>query len=157
MIIDILNLLKREEEIIEVNRQIPNFIQEIQCEGPIDIQGRICIENQSLEIALGIKLSINMVCSRCIENFAYPLQCEINESLDLTEYQGILQNDTLDLTELIRENILIAIPIKALCDEDCKGLCTVCGVNMNVHNCDCNKDQIDPRLSVLNNLLNGNE
>ncbi|MPW26049.1 DUF177 domain-containing protein [Alkalibaculum sp. M08DMB] len=157
MIIDILSLLTRQEKVIEVNRKIPNFISELNCDKPIEVKGRIHIENQSIKINLNVKLYIDMVCSRCIEEFNYLIDIEIIEDYDMAENQGLLQNDTLDLTELIRESILLHIPIQALCDVSCKGLCAICGENKNIHNCDCDKDQIDPRLSVLNNLLNGDE
>jgi len=157
LIINIFTLLKRQEKEIVVDRKIPNFVSELNCDQPIEIKGRIRIENQSIRVNITIKLQYKMVCSRCIEDFVYLSEFEINEDYEITKNQEMLENDTLDLTELIRENILLHIPIKALCSESCKGLCAVCGTNNNVHQCNCNHEQLDPRLSVLNNLLNGDE
>ena len=157
MIINILDLLKRQEKEIVIDRKIPNFVSELDCDQPIEIKGRIYIDNQLLKVNMWIKLQYDMVCSRCIEDFDYLSEFEINEDYDIDKNQEMLENDTLDLTELIRENILLHIPIRALCTESCKGLCSVCGTNNNVHHCNCNHEQLDPRLSVLNNLLNGDE
>lgn len=157
MIINIFDLLERKEKEIVIDKTIPNFVSEISCNQPIEIKGSIRIENRSLKVNLLIKLQYNMVCSRCIEEFVYLSEFEINEDYDIDKNQGMLEDDILDLTELIRENILLHIPIKALCNESCKGLCAVCGTNNNVQHCNCNHDHLDPRLSVLNNILNGDE
>lgn len=58
----------------------------------------------------------------------------------------------LDLEELILSDILLELPTKLLCKEDCKGLCPHCGCNLNHQSCDCNKAYHDPRWDVLNTL-----
>lgn len=80
-----------------------------------------------------------------------PLVMEMNEE-DQDTY--ILAEDgKLGLNELFRADILLALPTKYLCKEDCKGLCPVCGMNLNNSSCQCNKRQIDPRLEVLKQLI----
>jgi uncharacterized protein len=59
----------------------------------------------------------------------------------------------LDLTEAVRQYSLMAIPIKALCREDCAGLCQTCGKNLNEGTCDCAAPDIDPRWAKLTKLL----
>lgn len=59
----------------------------------------------------------------------------------------------LDLDDLALSDILLALPVKNLCKEDCKGLCPVCGVNRNTETCECLKKQVDPRLEKLGELL----
>ena len=60
---------------------------------------------------------------------------------------------TLDLDELLRSDILLELPYKYLCSEDCKGLCASCGKNLNEGPCGCNLHQVDPRLEVLKKLI----
>jgi len=70
------------------------------------------------------------------------------EELDIVWYQG----HEIDLTEQVRQNILINLPMQPLCKEDCRGLCVQCGVNLNLHSCRCNtNDQENPfrKLSKL--------
>jgi uncharacterized protein len=63
----------------------------------------------------------------------------------------------LDLTEAIRQRVLLEIPMVTLCREDCAGLCSQCGHNLNLGPCDC-KPEVDTRFSVLQKLLqNGSE
>lgn len=61
---------------------------------------------------------------------------------------------TLDLDELVTADILLELPLKYLCKEDCKGLCQSCGANLNEGKCKCSKTTTDPRLEVLKQLLN---
>jgi uncharacterized protein len=64
-----------------------------------------------------------------------------------------INSDTLDITEIIENNIILTLPIKRLCKEDCKGLCHKCGTNLNFSTCHCNDDDIDPRLAKLKDLF----
>lgn len=61
---------------------------------------------------------------------------------------------TLDLDELVTTDILLELPLKYLCSEDCRGLCQSCGQNLNNGDCKCGKTAVDPRLEVLKQLLN---
>jgi uncharacterized protein len=70
------------------------------------------------------------------------------EDLDVDYYTG----EVIDLTPIIFEQIMLQIPMKALCNELCKGLCPHCGINLNKANCDCREDIIDERLAVLKNF-----
>jgi uncharacterized protein len=109
---------------------------------------------------------IEIYCSRCLENtkisigsdFAYtliPAKTETREDLELkpeelevTYYQG----DFFDLKPIICEQIILQIPIKVLCSEECKGLCQQCGTNLNTSSCNCSSNIIDSRMAVLKNI-----
>lgn len=64
----------------------------------------------------------------------------------------LLEDEVIDVTEVIENNIIIELPIKRLCKENCKGLCQQCGVNLNFSKCKCEKD-IDPRLAKLKDFF----
>ena len=59
---------------------------------------------------------------------------------------------TIDLDPIIREQVLLALPVSVLCREDCKGLCTICGQELNVRECGCEQKVVDPRLLVLKDI-----
>ena len=61
----------------------------------------------------------------------------------------------LDVIEMLREQFQLALPMKPLCAESCRGLCPECGANLNRANCGCNPKWVDPRLAPLKALLNG--
>ena len=65
-----------------------------------------------------------------------------------------VQSEEIDLYELLREDIILNLPMIHLCKPDCKGLCSQCGANLNYEKCSCNKDSVDPRLEILKTLLN---
>ena len=58
----------------------------------------------------------------------------------------------IDLLELAREQIILSLPEKPLCDEECKGLCTSCGADLNEETCTCEPEPADPRMAVLAGL-----
>ncbi|MDD2499121.1 MAG: DUF177 domain-containing protein, partial [Desulfitobacteriaceae bacterium] len=64
------------------------------------------------------------------------------------------EGDKIDILPQVLQTILLELPMKVLCREDCKGLCPVCGTNLNIKECRCERESIDPRLAALKNLLN---
>jgi uncharacterized protein len=107
-------------------------------------------------------------CARCLEEYTFgldkdfsvvlvpkePLPEEVelsDDDLDLSFYEG----DEVDLSPLIREQIILALPTRPLCRESCKGLCPQCGVNHNVEPCTCRAASGDPRLAILRNIKIG--
>lgn len=105
-------------------------------------------------------------CSRCAEEFDLPSHRRFRyvlapkamsdendlalraEDLEFSFYQG----DEIDLTPLIREQVLLALAERPLCREECRGLCPQCGANLNEGDCGCSIGGFDPRLAVLRNL-----
>jgi uncharacterized protein len=67
---------------------------------------------------------------------------------DLDTYQG----KTIDLDPILREQVLLALPMHAVCREDCRGLCGMCGQNLNEAACGCETRRVDPRLAVLKDI-----
>jgi uncharacterized protein len=108
--------------------------------------------------------SLELTCSRCAEPFRVPVEAAFDlrylphrentgegerevEEDDLTT--AYYREDTIDLGELVREQLYLALPMKPLCEEACKGLCPQCGTNLNRGACDCRQDWHDPRLEAL--------
>ena len=78
---------------------------------------------------------------------------EGEDMLGLAEYR----DDKIDLGEVVREQLYLALPMKPLCQEDCKGLCPVCGVNRNRETCTCQQEWVDPRMAALAEWKSRNE
>lgn len=101
-------------------------------------------------------------CSRCLEEFEDPLHIKVEElyahpkPIEETEF-FVGKDAKLDLAPLVRAEALIQLSHRAYCQEDCKGLCMYCGVNLNHETCDCADDQIDPRMAKLQELLDAGE
>ncbi len=108
---------------------------------------------------------VELACSRCLENFSLPVDAGFEEELchssDVTAYLAdhpeaveeedytLLSSDVLDITPLVVEQVLLALPMKPLCGEECKGLCSRCGRNLNLGACGCEQEEVDPRLAGL--------
>jgi uncharacterized protein len=114
-----------------------------------------------------LNTKIPVECSRCLKTFDCPLTFKIEEEyfpvidvnsgtpLEIPDDPSIFMIDEhhiLDLSEAIRQNALLAVPMKPLCREDCAGLCTRCGKDLNKGKCDCSPQAIDPRWSKLAEL-----
>ncbi len=83
------------------------------------------------------------------EHFTETKEAELQEQdLDVTVYEG----DKINLTEIVREQILLNLPEQVFCVENCRGLCEKCGANRNLLNCKCIEKEIDPRWSALKKL-----
>jgi len=74
-----------------------------------------------------------------------------DEDLEFSTYDG----DQIDLSPLVREQLLLSLPTRPLCREDCRGLCPKCGINLNNGQCSCSEEAVDPRLAPLRNLKVG--
>ena len=74
-----------------------------------------------------------------------PIGADGEDVLGLAEYR----DEKIDLGEVVREQLYLALPMKPLCREDCKGLCPVCGVNRNRETCTCQQEWVDPRMAAL--------
>lgn len=96
-------------------------------------------------------------CYRCLEAVARDVEFEVEElygyhSQALSEFM-IGDDAILDLSPLIRAEVLIDTSYRVLCKEDCKGICAECGANLNEAECGCREDMIDPRMAALKKLL----
>jgi uncharacterized protein len=117
-----------------------------------------------------VRTKLELECGRCLEAFPLPIDAafelryvpqshdaaaeaerEITED-DLTT--AFYSEGMLDLVDLMREQCQLALPMKPLCAQSCRGLCSVCGANLNRTDCDCKPVWEDPRLAPLKGLLN---
>lgn len=125
---------------------------------PVTLCGEIKNTAGVVTIDADVKVSIDATCDRCAEPFR--LCCDFNmlhglvASLNDEENDDyiLVENMKLDLRQLTLEDIYLALPTKLLCREDCKGVCSQCGANLNKVQCECKKD-IDPRFEALLGLL----
>ncbi|HUS17359.1 MAG TPA: DUF177 domain-containing protein, partial [Chloroflexia bacterium] len=115
---------------------------------------------------------VELQCGRCLEPFVATIEAPLdelfNQTIDVVSGKpvegpadpdddsfAIDQNHILDLTEPVRQALLVALPMQPLHSENCKGLCPICGTNLNVTQCDCPTEVLDPRLAGLSQLLAG--
>ena len=125
---------------------------------PVSVVGQVQNIAGMLRLQMDLAAELSAVCDRCGAPFALPFrhrfECMLAESLeeDKNDEIRLLDHDRLDLSELARETFILNMPSKTLCREDCRGLCSGCGANLNHEKCRCKKE-VDPRLAALAKLL----
>jgi len=116
-----------------------------------------------------VMASVIASCSRCLDTLSYPIDSDLKSHYVPSDNQFIskrdvelhasdidaevYENQQIDLTQSIRDSILLAVPVICLCKENCKGICSKCGHNLNQGRCECeNESFVDPRLESLKNF-----
>ena len=126
---------------------------------PTAVVGKVVNKADVTELSLVCSVTINKPCDRCGKETVKKLQISINRILvsELSDDDNddllLIENDQLDLYEVCFSEILLALPMKHLCSEDCKGICPSCGKNLNEGGCGCVAKSVDPRLEALLELL----
>ena len=112
------------------------------------IQGGILVEAQ-------LQAGITAECVRCLTVFPLSITLEVEETIGLAGRPRpdiayhLSEEGWFDPLPLIREQVWVTLPIKPLCRPDCRGLCPECGINLNLEQCHCAEESVDPRLAVL--------
>jgi uncharacterized protein len=126
----------------------------------IEVQGEVVNNGRVLAVTGTIFGTAKGNCNRCLKEFVKPVEVSFAENYrqadDHVCMEGddvFFQGDEIDITDLVRETLLLSEPLKMLCSEECKGLCPKCGADLNTHPCSCERDVIDPRLAALQQLL----
>jgi len=114
----------------------------------------------SLLVQGALESQLKLECVRCLNPFVLPITLQLEEMFRLagTTHKpempyAVSDNGWLDLTPLLREQSWLSIPMKPLCNSDCKGLCPQCGANLNFESCACENVRINPHLATLEELL----
>ncbi len=135
--------------------------------GPVSLAFDIVTDKQHFQLIGTVTTALELPCSRCLEPFTSPVAAEFDlryqprtqnvgegereiEEDDLTT--AFYENEEIDLGHLMREQFYLSLPMKPLCRTECRGLCPICGTNLNRGTCDCKRDWDDPRLAVLKTL-----
>lgn len=150
------------EEEEALNRLFRDRLEEVfYFSSPAKGSFHISKSGKTVFIALQIEGSLRARCSRCLAEFLYPIKSSSRLTLSPPEEnipEPISEEDAektyfdgekLDIDEILREEIFLLIPYKPLCKKDCKGLCSVCGQNLNEGQCKCGKERFDERFAAL--------
>jgi uncharacterized protein len=123
---------------------------------PVTVEATLTNTGEGILADVSMKGSASLRCGRCLAKFETPifsdfrveyregLRGEANEG-DVASYSG----DHIDLDEEIRQNLILSLPMRALCNEACKGLCPSCGADLNQGGCSCDGAPVDFRLAGL--------
>jgi uncharacterized protein len=131
---------------------------------PVALEFDIHKDKDKFRLEGHLRTELELPCSRCLEPYRFVIDADFDQRYlpasaassdpdrevqedDLeTSYYS---DDQIDLAELMREQFYLALPMKPLCHDDCRGLCPQCGTNLNTGTCDCSPVWEDPRLAAL--------
>ena len=137
----------------------------------VEVRGRLTRVGDNVYLKGDVNTELALKCSRCLDRFIQPVsskfkarfmpfenktdshrELELQDSdIDVECYVG----HRVDLTQSIRDEILLTVPVVCLCVDDCMGICPQCGIRLNEGSCECTNDlTLDPRLEVLKKLKN---
>lgn len=136
-------------------------------ESSLQSEAEIRRVNQSILIKGGVQTVLRLQCVRCLKEFPYPLAStyeltlhpfneeNTEEELDLSRQEmetDFLRGEEIHLSEIACEQVFLEIPVQPLCQEECKGLCSRCGSDLNLSSCACVKEEFDSGFSALKKL-----
>jgi len=120
---------------------------EVKFEHDVEYRLQAQVQGQALLVTGKLSTPVTLRCSRCLKTFQWPL-C-VDEFVVHRELEG---EDFVDLTENLREDIILGLPQRALCRQACKGLCPVCGKDLNEGVCRCKPSRGDARWHALDQI-----
>ncbi|BDF71086.1 hypothetical protein CE91St41_16870 [Oscillospiraceae bacterium] len=126
---------------------------------PVQVSGTVRNMADALVLEGRAQTVMDVHCDRCLKPFSKQLDVPVStlmaEELQNEENEDeivLLENGEVDLEEVFTTAVVLSMDMQNLCSEDCKGLCSGCGVNLNEEPCRC-KQEVDPRLAALAQLL----
>ena len=174
LVLDVRNLERRPGSMVTVTRSasapagLGVAMARVPEGSPIDLDLRLESVLEGVLVSGSADLQVSAECSRCLETFDWHEEIDLTELFryPTTDARGaiveeedesedplpVLQDDLIDLEPVLRDAVVLDLPLAPLCREDCKGLCPVCGTNFNTGSCQCHPTWVDPRLAVLEQL-----
>ncbi len=172
--------LRHRKNILDFDQEFPpetfDLGTDVRATEPVKAEGRATLIEEhtghrgtidDIRVAGKLATNLEILCARCLEPVPFPVQREYDllyrpQGSDSGEQEVELQDkdsaisysegDGLELEDVLREQLLLAVPIKTVCKEECKGLCPHCGRNLNTGECDCAQAATDPRWEALKGI-----
>jgi DUF177 domain-containing protein len=131
------------------------------------VSGRISRTEHKVVVEGEFAAIAEVECDRCLQPVELPISSDFRleyvtaetymscKTVELAQEDltlSIFDGEVIDVDDIVREQVLLAIPTQAICQENCKGFCPVCGADRNVTDCNCNATEVDPRWSGLRDL-----
>ena len=149
MNVDLLTIINNTEK--EIVLEGDSSFTEADCVTNWKISGKAANFSGSIKVTGHVDAAVSTRCARCLKPLELPLSIDMEETVG--EEGVTLEGTVLDVDNIVKNNILVELPIRFLCKEDCKGICSQCGADLNITECSCSHEQIDERFAVLKKLL----
>ena len=116
------------------------------------------LEDDKIHIEGKVNLTLGIPCDRCLEVVEKDISFDISKDIDFNnedveEDLTYIEGHNIDIDEMLYPEIFINLPTKVLCRDDCKGICRVCGKNLNQGECGCDTFVADPRMAAISDIF----
>jgi uncharacterized protein len=144
--------------------------ERLSLKGPVVVSGKVRSSGTEVFVTGNVKASILLECDRCLKQLDLPVNADFKlEYITGQEYESgqaaelseedlavsVFDGEVIDIDEVVKEQILLSVPDRVLCRDECKGICSECGADLNLGDCGCQTTEIDPRWAALKNLKSG--
>lgn len=121
------------------------------------------VKDRQMTLNGQVSLKMEIPCDRCLSPVEVPFEIEIEKEFDMNasyqdrvedlDEQPFINEYSIDVELLVYGELLINLPMKVLCQEDCKGICNRCGTNLNIEQCQCDRTELDPRMAAIRDIF----
>ena len=145
-------------------------------DGPVRVELALNRSEDIVHVVLNARATFVLECVRCLERFRQNIEgtvsfvvrrLKIGETIPETMEEGkgldeeglifLKYNErSIDITDFVRDAVILSVPVKPICAEQCRGICPICGQNKNVGDCTCAENRPDPRWQSLSKLIKKN-
>ncbi len=141
--------------------KIQSKTDEIVFASPVKVRGSVYETDENMYLDAVVSYEYYENCARCLKEFVNRVETVLSGRLMETsqlsdtddEFVFYYDNEQVEITEQVLTSILLSLPMKTLCNDDCRGLCLVCGKDLNIEECSCDIQEVDPRLAKLKDLF----
>ena len=141
--------------------------ERVQLKEPAAVTGKVRVAANEVFVNGHVDTRVQVECDRCLQPVELPVNTdfaldyisgaayESSPAAELTEAEmslSVFDGEAIDIDEIVKEQVLLAVPSRMLCREDCKGICPECGIDRNTGECSCVTNETDPRWAALKNL-----
>ncbi len=134
---------------------------------PATVSGHVRLEGNQVFVEGHVETRAQLECDRCLKPVELPVSADFAlEYITGADYESssvaalseeelsvsVFDGEAIDVDEIVKEQILLALPARTLCRDDCKGICPECGNDRNTGECNCTPNEIDPRWAALKNF-----
>lgn len=119
--------------------------------------------NKKILLETVIDMTLQMRCDRCLETVLQKIHIDFSREFDMNETEkqriesldeiNFMSGNNLDVDGFVYGEVLMNLPMKVLCREDCKGICNRCGANLNHETCNCDTTELDPRMARIRDIF----
>lgn len=142
----------------EALEDLNGVLEGFEFEKPVSFKGKLTNIGGIIKMDGQIQVEYSSKCCRCLEDVDSKMSMNVGESFISSEkstdedsytYEG----NYVSIDKALKDNIVLNLPVRQLCRDECKGLCPVCGIDLNAKQCDCKEEQMNPQMEALKNFF----